>query len=102
MTKIDHLLMQKSKDFFLIQKKKGSPVNVQGISFTEEDLRIIMLDDFVKVEAFDAGHTFECFHNLDIDVINAETKALHHSAFLFYEQKEVKQKIYQVLAKFSQ
>ena len=113
MTKIDHLLMQKSKDFFLIQKKKGSPVNVQGILFTEEDsvsgwvnrqvkdLRIIMLDDFVKVEAFDAGHTFECFHNLDIDVINAETKALHHSAFLFYEQKEVKQKFYQVLAKLA-
>ena len=64
MTKIDHLLMQKSKDFFLIQKKKGSPVNVQGILFTEEDsvsgwvnrqvkdLRIIMLYDFVKIEAF--------------------------------------------------
>ena len=66
-----------------------------------KDLRIIMLDDFVKVEAFDAGHKFECFHNLDIDVINAETKALHHSAFLFYEQKEVKQKFYQVLAKLA-
>ena len=41
MTKIDHLLMRKSKDYFLIEKKKGNPVNVQGILFTEEILLVV-------------------------------------------------------------
>ena len=58
-----------------------------------------MPDTFEKLESFNEGHKFECFHNLDIDVINAETKALHHSAF--FEQKDVKDKFYQLLTKFA-
>ena len=37
MNKIDHLIMQKSKDFYLIQKKKGMAINIAGLLFTEED-----------------------------------------------------------------
>ena len=62
MTKIDHLLMQKSKGFSLVQKKKGIAVNVAGIMFTEEDsfsgwvnrqvkvLEMKMPDNFDRVE----------------------------------------------------
>ena len=32
------------------------------------------------------------FHNLGIDVINAETKKLDHNAHLLYEKAEVKKK----------
>ena len=113
MNKIDHLIMQKSKDLYLIQKKKGSAINIAGLLFTEEDsisgwvnrqekdLKIKMPDTFDKLESFNEGHNFECFHNLDVDVINAETKALHHSAFLFFEKKEVKEKLYSLLTKFA-
>ena len=41
----------------------------------------------------------ECFHNLAVDVINEETKALHHSAHLFYEKKEVKETLHLLLNK---
>ena len=37
MSKVDHLIMQKSKDFYLIEKKKGNAVNIAGLIFTEED-----------------------------------------------------------------
>ena len=49
----------------------------------------------------DNGHTYECLHNLEIEVINAEIKALHYSAYLFYEKVEVKQKMNQVNNKFA-
>ena len=49
----------------------------------------------------DNGHKFVCFHNLDIDVINAETKALHHSVHLFFESAEVKAKLYSLLQKIA-
>ena len=37
MSKIDHQIMQKRKDFYLVHKKKGVPVNVAGLLYTEED-----------------------------------------------------------------
>ena len=43
------------------------------------------------------GHTLECFHNLDIDILNAATKAVHLSAHLFYEKAEVKEKLHSLL-----
>ena len=88
-------------------------VNIAGLIFTEEestsgwvnrqvkDLRIKMPENFDKLESFSSSHLFECFHNLDIDVINAETRALHHSAFLFFGKCEVKEMLYQALAKFA-
>ena len=49
----------------------------------------------------DNGHTYECFHNLEIEVINAEINALHYSAHLFYEKAEVKHKMLQVINNFA-
>jgi hypothetical protein len=49
-----------------------------------------MPETFDKLESFNEGHNFECFHNLEVDVINAETKALHYSAFLFFERSQRK------------
>ena len=79
--------MQKSKSFNLLEKQKGLNVNVVGLMFTEKDsvvnwinrsakdIKIKIPADFAKLEEMNYGHTFECFHNFDIDANNAETKA---------------------------
>ena len=54
-----------------------------------------------ELEMWNNGHTYECFHNLDIEVINAETKSLHHSAHLFYEKPDVKSKMLFVTHNFA-
>ena len=56
--------------------------------------------DFSKLEEMNYGHNFECVHNLEIDVINAETKVLHNSAHLFYEKPEVKNKLHALIHNF--
>ena len=38
---------------------------------------------------------------MDIEVINAEIKALHYSAHLFYEKTEVKTKMHSILQEFA-
>ena len=43
----------------------------------------------------------ECFHNLDIDVINAKINALHHSAHLFVERTEVINKLHSLILIFA-
>ena len=40
--------------------------------------------NFDELEQWDNGNTF-----IDTDVLNAEIKALHHSAHLFFEKTEV-------------
>ena len=49
----------------------------------------------------DQGHTYQCFHNLDIEVINSDIKALHFSAHLFYEKTEVKTKLLSIIRDFA-
>ena len=66
------------------------------------DLKIRMPETFDKLESFCEVYKFEWFHNLYIDVINAEIKALHHSAFLCFKRKEIKDKLYQLLGKFTE
>ena len=84
-----------------------------GLMFTEEesvngwinrskkDIGFRKPKTFEELLVLDNGHTYECFHNLEIEVINAEIKALHYSAHLFYEKAEVKQKILQVINNFA-
>ena len=43
----------------------------------------------------------KCFHNLYIEVINGEIKALYYSARLFYEKTEVKTKMHSILQEFA-
>ena len=53
------------------------------------------------MKTWDQRYTYECFHNLDIEVINAEIKALHFSAHLFYEKTEVKTKLLSIFQDFA-
>ena len=113
MSKLNQLLMQKSKNFYMFEKKKGCSINVAGLLFTEEEaisrwvnrsatyIKLKLPTNFNKLETFDRDHALECFHNLDVDIINAETKALHYSAHIFYEKAEVKEKLHSLLNKFA-
>ena len=42
----------------------------------EQIIKMKMQATFVELDKYNEGHTLECFHNLDVDVINAEIKAL--------------------------
>ena len=87
MNKIDLLIMQKSKLFFQLEKKKGLQVNMAGLIFSEEesvngwinrsskDIKMRKPKSFAELETWDQGDTYECFHNLENEVINAEIKA---------------------------
>ena len=100
MNKIDLLIMQKSKLFFQLEKKKGMHINMAGLIHTEEesvngwinrsakDIKFRKPKTYAELETWDNGHTYECFHNLDIEVINAEIRALHFSAHLFYKRSQ--------------
>ena len=37
MSKLERFIMQKSKDFYLLEKQKGLTVNVAGLMYTEEE-----------------------------------------------------------------
>ena len=105
-SKIDHLLMLKSKSFYQLEKKKGLSINLAGLMFSEEEsiagwinrnekfVKMRMPTTFDELEKYDIGHTLECFHNLNIEIINAEIKALHHSALLFFEKAEIKEVLF--------
>ena len=96
--------MQKSKLFFQLEKKKGLQINIAGLIFSEEesvngwmnrstrDIKFRKPKTYAELETWDRGHTYACFHNLDIEVINAEIKALHFSAHLLYEKQKSRPK----------
>ena len=112
MNKIDLLIMQTRKLSFQLEKKKGLQINMAGLIFSEEesvngwinrstrDIKFRKPKTYAELETWDHGHTYECFHNLDIEVINAEIKALHFCAHLFYEKTEVKTKMLSVIQDF--
>ena len=60
-----------------------------------------MANSFDELERYNEGHTLECFHNLDIEIINAEIKALHHSALLFFEKAEIKEALFSLVSQFA-
>ena len=60
-----------------------------------------MPNSFDDLEKYNEGHTLECFHHLDIEVINAEIKALHHSTLLFFEKVEIKETLFSLVSKFA-
>ena len=105
--------MQKSKLFFQLEKKKGLQVNMAGLLFSEEesvngwinrssrDIKFRKPKSFEELETWDQGYTYKCFHNLDIEVINAEIKALDYSMHLFYVKTEVKTKMLSIIQDFA-
>ena len=90
MNKIDLLIMQKSKLFFQLGKKKGMQVNMAGLIFSEEesvsgwinrstrDIKFRKPNTFSELETWNHGHTYKykCFHNLDTYSIKTEVKQL--------------------------
>ena len=58
----------------------------------------LLVDELNK---FESGHLLECFHNLDIPVINAEIGVLHHSALLFFERTEISETLLTLLFDFA-
>ena len=87
--------MQKSKLFFHLEKKKGMHINMAGLIYTEEEsvngwINRCAKDrkpkTYAELETWDNGHTYECFHNLDIEVINAEIRTLQ-SVHMFSTKK---------------
>ena len=113
MTKLDNLIFQKSKDFYTLEKRRGSSIKCFGLIFTEEDvktswvnrkledLKIVLPTNFEELEQFKDGHLLECFQNMDKEAINYETKALHFSAHMFFEKPEVKKALYNAVKKFA-
>ena len=78
------------------------------INRSTRDIKFRKPKTFAELETWNHGHTYECFHNLDIEVINAEikainyeTKALHFSAHLFYKKTEVKTKMLSIIQEFA-
>ena len=71
------------------------------IDRSSKDIKMRKPKSFAELETWDQGHTYECFQNLDIEVINAEIKALHYSANLFYEKTEVKTKMNSIIQEFA-
>ena len=59
----------------------------------EQVIKMKMPTNFDELEKYNEGHvhTLEYFHNLDVDVINAEIKALYHRALFFFEKAEIKE-----------
>ena len=60
-----------------------------------------MPSNFDELEKYNEGHNLKCFHNLNIEVINAEIKVLHHSALLFFEKAEIKETLFSLVSKFA-
>ena len=94
-SKLDNLIFQKMKDFYILEKRRGSTIKCHGLSFTEEDvktnwvnrklddLKITLPTNFEELEQFKDGHLIHCFLNMDKEAINYETRALHFSAHMF-------------------
>ena len=113
MTTLDNLIFQKSKDFYTLEKRRGSSIKCFGLIFTKEDvktswvnrkledLKIVLPTNFEELEQFKDGHLLECFQNMDKEAINYETKALHFSAHMFFEKPEVKKALYNAVKKFA-
>ena len=89
MSKLDNMIFQKSKDFYILEKRRDSNIKCSGLLFTEEDvktswvtrklddLKIKLPTNFEELEQFKEGHLLNCFLNMDKEAINYETGALH-------------------------
>ena len=113
MAALDNLIFQKSKDFFVLEKRNGGSPKLYGLMFTEEnaklnwinrrlgDLRINLPQSFEQLEQFKHGHLLECFRCLSKEAIDYETRALHFSAHMFFEKPEIKKQLHSLVSNFA-
>ena len=112
-SKITSLLNQKSKNYFLLEKKKEKAMMCFGLMYTEdiafknwlnrnpEMLNIKAPVSFQELVNFSGSHDLECFKSMEKEAINHETSVLHISAHMFFERTEVKQKLQSVINEFA-
>ena len=112
-SKVNNLLNQKSKNFFVLEKKKGNTIKRFGLIFSEdtafknwlnrkpEDLGLISPTSFEELENFEGASNLEVFRCLEKEAINYKTSTLHVSAHMFYERNEVKQSLHMILQDFA-
>ena len=113
MSMLDNLIFQKSKDFFILEKRNGGSPRLYGLMYTEEnaklnwinrrlgDLPVNLPQSFEKLEQFKDGHLLECFRSLSKEAIDYETRALHFSAHMFFEKPEIKKQLYSLVSTFA-
>ena len=49
MTKLDNLIFQKSKDFYTLEKRRGSSIKCFGLIFTEEGVKISWVNRKLRI-----------------------------------------------------
>ena len=76
-------------------------VKISWVNRKLDDLKIKMPTNFEELEQYKDGHLLECFLNMDKEAINYETKALHFSAYMFFEKPEVKKALYNLVKLFA-
>ena len=112
-SKITSLLNQKSKNYFLLERKKEKTMMCFGLMYTEdiafknwlnrkpEMLNIQAPVSFQELVNFSGSRDLECFKSMEKEAINHETSVLHISAHMFFERTEVKQKLQSVINEFA-
>jgi len=112
-SKINSLLNQKSKNYFLLEKKKEKAMMCFGLMYTEaiafknwlnrkpEMLNIKAPVSFQELVNFSGSRDLECFKSMDKEAINYETSVLNVSAHMFFERTEVKQKLQSIINEFA-
>ena len=113
MSKLDNLVFQKSKDFYILEKRRDANIKCVGLLFTEEDvktnwvnrkvgdLNIELPTTFEELEQFKNGHPLYCFLNTNKEAVIYETQALHFSAHMFFEKPEVKKALHALVKQFA-
>ena len=112
LSKVNTILNQKYKNYFVLEKRNGFTHKCFGLIFSEdtafknwlnrkpEDFGVILPSSFQEIENFEDASSLAVFKCLDKEAINYETMALHISAHMFFERTEVKQVFNLVLQDF--
>ena len=90
-SKVNTLLNQKSKNYFVLEKRNGNAPKCFGLIFSEdtafknwlnrkpEDFGLLFPSTFQELENFEGARNLVVFRCLDKGATNYETNALHRS-----------------------
>jgi len=113
LSKVNAILNQKCKNFYILEKRNGCTPKCFGLIFLEdtafknwlnrkpEDFGLLSPSSFQELENFEGVSNLVVFRCLDKEAINYKTTALHVSAHMFFERTEVKQISNMVLQDFA-
>ena len=98
LSKVNTILNQKCKNYYVLEKRTGFTHKCFGLIFSEdtafknwlnrkpEDFGVILPSSFQEIENFEDTSNLSVFKCLDKEAINYETTALHISAHMFFER----------------